>query len=536
MSIGSTPEEILALSQRAQELMQRHHVLPSPENYELWYAYAAQRNEALVSALDEAVRSGKTSDLGHARVLHARFFATGSSEVQEEVGNQLAAEIGKLTEVLQGAGADTAEFGRTLTRAGSELGGAKPDIKAVLDRVTAATRTIEARNRVLENQLQASVGEVAALREKMETVRKESLSDSLTGLANRRCFDDRVREAAAEARRSKQPLSLLIGDVDHFKRFNDTYGHATGDQVLRLVGQCFRANVKGRDTAARFGGEEFVVVLPETTLAQAAVVADQIRASVESKKIVKKSTGETLGSITLSLGVAQFAPGEEIADLINRADACLYAAKRAGRNRVLTQAGLSAAPAARASESAAAEGASGSARSTASLSFEYAVRALCRSGEVPLRSEIDLRHFHRFARWMVIAEPDVVTQTIPMRLVGSGFFELFGRDLTDTDYLSLAEPSVRANAFHSAVEMVRRPCGLWQVTPAAGEGRAPVAFEYTMFPIFDDRRQKGQLLVYVNHGYNDTTGFPNAPRIQTAQAWNWLDLGVGVPVAAERAS
>ncbi|MDZ4869842.1 MAG: diguanylate cyclase [Alphaproteobacteria bacterium] len=529
MSTGSSPEEILALSQRAQELMQRHRVLPSPENYELWYAYAAQRNETLVVALDDAVRAGKAGDLDHARVLHARFFATGSSEVQEEVGNQLAAEIGKLADALQGAGADTAEFGRTLMSAGSELGGAKPDIKAVLERVAAATRTIEARNRLLEGQLQASVGEVAALREKMETVRKESLSDVLTGLANRRCFDDRVREAVAEARRSKTPLSLLIGDVDHFKRFNDTYGHATGDQVLRLVGQCFKANVKGRDTAARFGGEEFVVVLPETTLSQAAVVADHIRTNVETKKIVKKSTGETLGSITLSLGVAQFAPGEEIADLINRADACLYAAKRAGRNRVLTQVELSAAPA-RANAEASDAGAGQ--RSTASRSFEYAVRALCRSGEVPLRSEIDLRHFHRFARWMVIAEPDVATRTIPMRLVGSGFFELFGRDLTDTDYLSLAEPSVRANAFDSAVEMVRRPCGLWQVTPAAGEGRAPIAFEYTMFPIFDDRQQKGQLLVYVNHGYNDATGFPHAPRIQTAQAWSWLDLGVGVPMVA----
>lgn len=530
MSIGESPEEILALARRAQDLMQWHGVLPSPENYELWYAYAGQRNEALTGALDEAVRAGKAADLNHARVLHARFFATGSSEVQEEVGNQLAAEIAKLGDVLQSAGADRAEFGRTLTTAGSELGAPMPDLKAVIEKVTAATRTIEARNRMLEGQLQASVGEVAALREKMETVRKESLSDALTGLANRRCFDDRVREAAAEAQRSKTPLSLLIGDVDHFKRFNDAYGHATGDQVLRLVGQCFKANVKGRDTAARFGGEEFVVVLPETALAEAQTVADQIRHSVETKKIVKRSTGETLGSITVSLGVAQFAPGEDIADLVNRADACLYAAKRAGRNRVLAETQLSSAraPAAAAAGETAAPGT----RSTASLSFEYAVRALCRSGEVALRSEIDLRHFHRFARWMVIAEPDLAARQIPMRLVGSGFFELFGRDLTDTDYLSLAEPSVRANAFESAVEMLRRPCALWQLTPAAVAGRGLAHFEYTAFPIYDDRKKKSQLLVHVNHSFSDATGFPTGPRIQTATMFSWIDLGAGVPMAA----
>jgi len=534
MSIGRTPEEILSLSQQAQALMQRHNVLPSPENYELWYAYAGQRNEALVSALDDAVKSGKAADLDHARVLHARFFAAGSQEMQEEVGNQLAAEIAKLADVLQAAGADTADFGRTLNSAGSELGAAKPDIKTILEKVTAATRSIEARNKVLEAKLQASAGEVSALRAKMETVRKESLSDALTGLANRRCFDDRMRAAAAEARRSQKPLSLLIGDVDHFKRFNDKYGHATGDQVLRLVGQCFKASVKGRDTAARFGGEEFVVVLPDTTLEQAVAIANEIRGSVETKKIVKRSTGETLGSITLSLGVAQWADGDEIADLINRADACLYAAKRAGRNRVLTQAQLSAAPAQSVSVG---DGPAGAPRSTASFAFEYAVRALCRSGEVPLRSEIDLRHFHRFARWLVIAEVDAEARRIPMRLVGSGFFELFGRDLTDTDYLTLADPGIRENAMDSVIEMLRRPCGLWQVVPAATEGApARALFEYTIFPIYDDRKKQGQLLVYVNHAYNDATGFPAAPRVQTAQAWTWLDLGVGVADGGLRAA
>jgi diguanylate cyclase len=128
-----------------------------------------------------------------------------------------------------------------------------------------------------------------------------------------------------------------MGDVDHFKKFNDTWGHATGDQVLRLVAQCFKATVKGRDTAARFGGEEFVVILPATALKNAERVAENIRKAVESKKIVKRSTGETLGSITLSIGVSQYVKGEDPAETINRADACLYAAKRGGRNRVCSE-------------------------------------------------------------------------------------------------------------------------------------------------------------------------------------------------------
>jgi diguanylate cyclase len=528
MSPGGTPEEILALAQRAQELMQRHGVLPSPENYELWYAYASQRNEALVSALDQAVASGKASDLEQARLLYARFFAQGSSETQEAVGHQLSGEIDKLTGLLRDAGENTASFGRTLKSAGGDLAADTADIKSVVERLVATTRAIEQRNHALEGRLQSSMAEVSSLREKMEAVRKESLSDALTGLANRRCFDDRMREAAGAARREGKPLSLLIGDVDHFKKFNDTYGHATGDQVLKLVAQCFKQNVKGRDTAARFGGEEFCVILPETALPDAAKLAEQIRASVESKKIVKRSTGESLGSITLSLGAAQWKADEEIADLINRADACLYAAKRGGRNRVLTetqfaQAAPAPAPAAVGPKAA---------RSTASLSFEYAVRALCRAGDVPLRSAVDLRHFHRFARWMVIVEPDFEARRMTMRLTGSGFLDLIGRDLTDTDYLQLIDADRHASVLASAREMLKTPCGLWQTSPAIVGAAAPSPVETTIFPILDDRTNKGQLLAYAQHTLAETSQPPAALRILAAQVSEWIDLGCGIPLAA----
>lgn len=526
MSFGSSPEEILSLAERAQELMQRHGVLPSPENYELWYAYAGQRNEALVGALDLAVAGGKAADLEQARLLHARFFAQGSNETQEAVGNQLSTEIDKLTGLLRDAGENTTAFGQTLKSAGGDLASEKVDIKGVVERLVTATRAIEQRNQTLEGRLQASMTEVSSLREKMETVRKESLSDALTGLANRRCFDDRMREAAAAARREDRPLSLLIGDVDHFKKFNDTYGHATGDQVLRLVAQCFKQNVKGRDTPARYGGEEFCVILPETALPDAAKLAEQIRASVETKKIVKRSTGESLGSITLSLGAAQLKPNEEIADLINRADACLYAAKRGGRNRVLSEAELSQAVAVPAG------GGAKQARSTASLSFEYAVRALCRAGDVPLRSAVDLRHFHRFARWMVIAEPDFAAQRITMRLVGTGFLDLFGRDFTDSDYLQLIDADRHANVLGQVEQVLKKPCGLWQVSPAVIGGMAPSPLELTIFPILDDRTNKGQLLVSVHHGLSEVANPPATPRIQRAQASEWIDVGCGVPLAA----
>ena len=134
-----------------------------------------------------------------------------------------------------------------------------------------------------------------------------------------------------------QPLSLLMLDIDHFKSFNDSYGHLTGDQVLRLVGMSLRQTIKGQDITARYGGEEFAVVLPKTALRQALTVADHIRRAIMAKELRKKSTCEILGRVTISVGVSMLKPGDDTDSLIERADACLYAAKRNGRNRVICE-------------------------------------------------------------------------------------------------------------------------------------------------------------------------------------------------------
>jgi diguanylate cyclase len=126
-------------------------------------------------------------------------------------------------------------------------------------------------------------------------------------------------------------------DIDHFKTFNDNFGHLTGDQVLRLVGMSVKHNVKGKDTAARYGGEEFAIILPSTVLRAAITVAEHIRSAVMTKELMKRSTGEHLGRITISIGVATLREGDSAQSLVERADSCLYAAKRNGRNRVMCE-------------------------------------------------------------------------------------------------------------------------------------------------------------------------------------------------------
>ena len=168
----------------------------------------------------------------------------------------------------------------------------------------------------------------------------EAMTDGLTGIPNRKFFEVRLAESIREARDSGEPLCLLVIDIDRFKTFNDTWGHQLGDQVLRLVAKTLTDSVKGRDVTARYGGEEFVIVLERTRLADAVRLADQIRATMMRRKIVRKDTGIDLGVVTVSIGASLYRPDESIEAFVERADAALYVAKRAGRNRVIAEDGL----------------------------------------------------------------------------------------------------------------------------------------------------------------------------------------------------
>jgi diguanylate cyclase len=224
-------------------------------------------------------------------------------------------------------------------------------LRAIVESLVHTAKEMEVSNQKLEERLNASKLEINQLQNNLETVRNESLTDPLTQLANRKFFDTALETAIADARAKNEPLSLMMTDIDHFKKFNDNFGHLTGDQVLRLVATSVKQNVKGQDTAARYGGEEFAIILPNTVLRSAITVADHIRRAVMTKELMKRSTGQHLGRVTISIGVAVLHAGDNSQSLIERADGCLYAAKRNGRNRVVCEAdpevNLSAAIAAR---------------------------------------------------------------------------------------------------------------------------------------------------------------------------------------------
>jgi diguanylate cyclase len=329
-----------ALAKTALALMGDVGVVPSPDNYELFYTYASGANPEMGQIIDKMIseRQPFTSDV--LDDLRNRCLSSArTTQALDNASVQVATTLNALLEKLEVAGRDAGDYGRTLSRASGELGDAhSPDeIRNFVDTLVSATRTMEARTHILEDELRRSSEQVNILKSQLEDVRKESLTDSLTGVANRKAFDTELLAATSETQDDGETAALVMLDIDHFKTFNDTWGHQTGDQVLRLVAQCMSENVKGRDTVARFGGEEFAIILRRTTLKHATKLANQIRAYVQSRKLVKRSSGDILGTITVSAGVALLSEADTPAMLIQRADACLYRAKNGGRNRVVSE-------------------------------------------------------------------------------------------------------------------------------------------------------------------------------------------------------
>jgi two-component system cell cycle response regulator len=161
-----------------------------------------------------------------------------------------------------------------------------------------------------------------------------SITDPLTNLYNRRYFDVHCKSLTEEAIATNKPLILLITDIDHFKSVNDTYGHVAGDEILKQVSARLTTSTRPTDLVARFGGEEFVMVMPNTDLKAAHIIAERIRSSIEDTPFII-SAGEGFLKKTTSIGVTKFIPGEAIEDMLKRADKGLYQAKESGRNKVI---------------------------------------------------------------------------------------------------------------------------------------------------------------------------------------------------------
>ncbi len=261
----------------------------------------------------------------------------GGARRVEKAGRELARVTSELDVEVARAGEGARRFAgemRSLAEV-ARRSSSVPELRKIVAGAVARAEGVVAHVARLESKLVEARRRMAALQGELARARAEALTDSLTGIANRKALDVALQEAADRAMKSRARPQLLLADVDHFKRFNDEYGHLTGDQVLRVVAQILRAAVKKEDVVARAGGEEFAILIQDASLAQAVAIADRLRDAVGRRVIRIRQSGSTLGRITISVGVTPYAPGERVRDWLSRADRALYAAKRQGRNRVV---------------------------------------------------------------------------------------------------------------------------------------------------------------------------------------------------------
>lgn len=340
MEFFESDEQARGFATTAIGLMNELGVPPNPKNYAVWYAYCTKQYPELNRSIDEILKETKELGPRHTDEIYQTFFGSDDAgEAIRDTSRNIQGALSQILEFISETGEETAQYGQTLQDFSGKLSGAPrvDDLHGLVDGLLTETRKMEEHSRKVEDQLRTSTREVETMRSKLELVQQEALTDGLTGISNRKSFDRFLRESANESEKEETPMCLLMGDIDHFKKFNDAWGHQFGDQVLKLVAKTLVECIKGRDLASRYGGEEFAVVLPQTRLKDAITLAENIRAALATKKVVKRSSGEDLGTITMSIGAASFRPGESLSKLVGRADEALYAAKQSGRNRVVSE-------------------------------------------------------------------------------------------------------------------------------------------------------------------------------------------------------
>ncbi len=340
MEYTENTDQALGFAKQALDKMNEIGVPANPHNFTIWFHYFSGTYPDLKRTLDILLGNQQAfTETRNSEIFQKFFTLDQESATLHDATTRMESELARVMSTLDGADEDLSNLNVSLRDFSDQI--AKTDDKSEILALTTKMNThvaqvLEGRSAV-EDELKNSLREISELKDDLERMRREALTDGLTGIANRKLFDLELRKSSMNAMANGEELALLMLDVDHFDRFNEHYGHQVGDQVLKLVAVTISECIKGQDTAARYGGDEFSVILPRTNLENAQRLAEHICKRVSSKNVVNRSTGERLGKITMSVGVALFEYGEPVSQLLVRADRTLQEAMKNGYNQVLTQ-------------------------------------------------------------------------------------------------------------------------------------------------------------------------------------------------------
>jgi diguanylate cyclase len=315
--------------------MAAHPAAFTPLSYAVWYEYVTGINPALSETIGKLINSGALLDDDAIEKLYLKYVSECNMDVERALREDIQQLLKRLAESTKETDDQAHQFGSNLQAYGDSLKQNldAPKLVSLISNLAGDTDKMLGSMQNLQSELAASKQKVEKLHQELQSARGEALIDPLTGIYNRRGFEARAKQTFADQMMSGNSLCLLMLDIDHFKKINDTYGHLFGDKVIRGIAETLKSKVRGQDSVARIGGEEFAVLLAETDISGAHTVAEHIRQAIEGCKIHRHDTLEKIGGITISIGIATYTSGGSLVDLLDQADKALYVSKEHGRNR-----------------------------------------------------------------------------------------------------------------------------------------------------------------------------------------------------------
>lgn len=322
---------------KAVPLMIKNQVATTPSNYALWYTYVDNALPELNKELDQVVDEHGICPPAKGEALYREYVANKTESDVQQLRQSLERMLTEVSHSMNDTLVNTNNFQQKIDKSFSSLervedeGLSFDEVMGLVRNLMLESQDIRHTTQFLNSQLSVASGEIEQLKEQLTQFQQDALFDGLSNLLNRRAFD---RDLSAYCL-GDTPFSLVILDIDHFKNYNDQFGHLFGDSVIKSLAKRLQASCRDGISAYRFGGEEFAFIVPNKNLRLSIRFAESVRTALEKLTIRDRRSGKQVDSITASFGVAEFKTGEQGKDIVDKADIQLYEAKRLGRNRVM---------------------------------------------------------------------------------------------------------------------------------------------------------------------------------------------------------
>lgn len=317
----------------------KYNLPVNPVNYTVWYEYVSGKNIKLKKAIDHSIENAKPFNNSKVEGLYQKYVADGDRIIISKLLTKISLMLKDITSHVSDTEGDLAGHGKKLGNLAVQISEVHDynEIKNIVDQMIVETKELVHSGKRLQTRMKVSAEDLKQLQQELDKSQQEAQTDSLTSLINRRGLEKKLELERIRAKQNDSPFSVIMVDIDHFKRVNDTFGHLVGDSLLKSVAYLLKGHLRRNDIAARYGGEEFLILLSETGIDGAKAVGQKIRKALSTKEWKLKGTGERMGKITVSMGIARYELNEPEENLIKRADDALYMAKDKGRNQIVTQ-------------------------------------------------------------------------------------------------------------------------------------------------------------------------------------------------------